>query len=82
MTFVPESAPHVSRIARTGPTRSPSSVLDPPQCVSSSSKPQHGVLELGSCWNARAFQRSTRSGPYVLPPSEEMLSAVISQRPS
>ena len=37
MTFVPESAPHVSRIARTGPTFSPSSVDEPPQFVSSSS---------------------------------------------
>ncbi len=63
MTFVPESAPHVSRIVRTGPTRSPSSVLEPPQLVSSSSKPQHGVSEPGSCAKARAFQRSTRSGP-------------------
>ncbi len=63
MTLVPESAPQVARIARTGPIRSPSNVLDPPQCVSSSSKPQQGVLELGSCWKARAFQRSTTLGP-------------------
>ena len=82
MTLVPESAPHVSRIARNGPTRSPSSVLDPPQCVSSSSYPQHGVFDSRSCANARAFQRSMRSGPKVFPPSGEMLSAVRSQRPS
>jgi hypothetical protein len=60
---VPESAPQVSRIVRTGPDRSPMSVLEPPQLVSSSSKPQQGVFEAGSCLKARAFQRSITSGP-------------------
>ena len=65
-TLVPESAPQVARMARTGPTRSPISVLEPPQWVSSSSNPQQGVLEEGSWAKARAFHRSTRLGPKLL----------------
>jgi hypothetical protein len=57
---------------------------DPPQFVSSSSYPQHGVSEDGSCWNARAFQRSMRSGPYAQSPSgaAEIRIWVMSHRPS
>src|SRR5436305_7909754 len=76
-TLVPESAPQVARTARTGPTRSPIRVLEPPQWVSSSSNPQHGVLDVGSWANARAFQRSTRLGPKLLLDSPRSLGVLV-----
>src|SRR6266540_3035606 len=85
VTFVPESAPHTSRMARTGPARSPRSAEFASQFTCSSSNPTSDTPESGLRWKGRAFQQSPDSGVSLVGFEDEQVnweanSALLGER--